>query len=99
MNHYEENRAYVYGLMFIRSDMYAKMVLYEAEHPNADISTLVDKIYKIDESIKYITKCWEWMAKKELHLQRLQLENDKLLAELIHYKNNLTHNQIIKPNT
>ena len=83
---FQVNRQYIYDLEYVKSEMEIKTIRYNQSNPNADVSEAENKISKLANVQTYILEFYELCEKLKKENQRLNIENEKLLAIYNHSK-------------
>lgn len=83
---FQVNRQYIYDLEYVKSEMEIKTIRYKQSNSNADVSEAEIKISKLANIQTYLLEFYELCEKLKKENQRLNIENEKLLAIYNHSK-------------
>lgn len=83
---FQVNRQYIYDIEYVKSEMEIKTIRYKQSNPNSDVSEAEIKISKLANVQTYLLEFYELCEKLKKENQRLNLENEKLLAIYNHSK-------------
>lgn len=83
---YQINRKYIYSLEYVKSEMELKLHQFKIANPTLDTLEAENKINALSDVQVYLHEVFELSEKLKKENQRLNLENEKLLAIYNHSK-------------
>lgn len=83
---YQINRKYIYSLEYVKSEMELKLHQFKISNPTLDTLEAENKINALSDVQVYLNEVFELSEKLKKENQRLNIENEKLLAIYNHSK-------------